>query len=469
MNLRSMVTGVWLFSALLLPAQTFQTIYHFSGPSGPYAEGQLLLIGNTLYGTTDSGGTWDAGTVFKVNTNGGGYAVLKSFTNTDVLFHTNTDGANPDTGVVLCTNRLIGTTFFGGYKARGTVFSMNTNGSDFVVLSHFNRTNGQNPFISLTLAGNVFYGAASGGTSNLGVIFRFTTDGTGFSNVKNFVATNGSFPYGGVTVDGATLYGSTQSGGDFNLGTLYSLDTSGGSFITLKSFAPGDGAYPRYKMILIGNALYGVTFGSGVATNSVIFRINTDGTGFTVIKRFSPADSLTGTNTDGWLVSGGLALWHGVLYGATQWGGYYDAGVVFKINPDGTGYAVLKHFPGSLGIKNGLNWNYDGMSPLSEPTVTNGVFYGTTAAGGFYGCGTIYSVTLPPPPPLQITNSAGQPVIFWSDDQLNRTLRTTTDLASGNWTNTVTLNWTNAASNPQQIGYRLPDAPNPAGAFFRLQ
>ena len=47
----------------------------------------LILSGSTLYGTTDHGGSSGNGTVFKVNTDGTGYTVLKNFTGSD--------GANP--------------------------------------------------------------------------------------------------------------------------------------------------------------------------------------------------------------------------------------------------------------------------------------------------------------------------------------------------------------------------------------
>ena len=43
----------------------------------------LVLSGGTLYGTTYLGGSSDKGTVFKVNTDGTGYTVLKSFTGSD--------------------------------------------------------------------------------------------------------------------------------------------------------------------------------------------------------------------------------------------------------------------------------------------------------------------------------------------------------------------------------------------------
>ena len=42
------------------------------------------MSGNTLYGTTDMGGNYD-GVVFKLNTDGSGYTVLKNFNCTMAL------------------------------------------------------------------------------------------------------------------------------------------------------------------------------------------------------------------------------------------------------------------------------------------------------------------------------------------------------------------------------------------------
>lgn len=44
----------------------------------------------------------------------------------------------------------------------------------------------------------------------------------------------------------------------------------------------------------------------------------------------------------------GLALSDNTLYGTTHTGGSFDAGTVFKLNVDGTGFAVLKHFQGAI-------------------------------------------------------------------------------------------------------------------------
>src|SRR6267154_5430154 len=62
-------------------AQTFTNLYGFTGGNYggvPYAG--LILLGNTLYGTTTAGGSSGNGTVFAVNTNGSGFTNLYSFT-----------------------------------------------------------------------------------------------------------------------------------------------------------------------------------------------------------------------------------------------------------------------------------------------------------------------------------------------------------------------------------------------------
>ena len=470
MKTRIMAVGTWLISTFLLPAQIFHVIYHFTGSSSPYAQGQLLLTSNTLYGTTMGGGTSDRGTVFKINTNGSGYTVIKNFTALDTNTSTNTDGAEPMAGLVMWSNQLFGTAFAGGSGGKGTVFSVNTDGTNYVVLNNFSVTNGKNPYVGLTLAGNILYGTtAAGGISNKGAIFQINTDGTGFGLVKSFLASEGILLLGCVTVGSNTLYGTTYQGGVSNRGTIYSIGTDGNGFTILKTFSDGDGRQPRYGLVFCDNSLFGVTDGDGVNSNSVVFRINTDGNLYTVIKRFSEPDPVYGTNWDGSYLRGGMVMWNGVLYGTTRWGGLYGNGVVFRVNPDGTGFAVLKYFSAATGTSGGSYLNTDGMYPLGDLMVANGVLYGTTQYGGNYGCGTIYSLTIPPTPPLQVTNPSGHPLIFWSDDGMNRILQTTTDLTSGGWTNVTILNWTNTVSNPQQIGYQIAFPFDLPAVYFRLR
>jgi len=77
----------------------------------------LVLAGSTLYGTTYQGGSGGCGVVFKVNTDGSGYAALKNFTG-------GSDGANPQASLVLAGGGLYGTTYWGGSYGHGVVFSV---------------------------------------------------------------------------------------------------------------------------------------------------------------------------------------------------------------------------------------------------------------------------------------------------------------------------------------------------------
>src|SRR5687768_16141460 len=64
-------------------AQTFKILKSFYTHDGAEPYGGLLLDGNTLYGTTTTGGgnypPTFYGNVFKVNTDGTGFSVLKRF------------------------------------------------------------------------------------------------------------------------------------------------------------------------------------------------------------------------------------------------------------------------------------------------------------------------------------------------------------------------------------------------------
>ena len=111
-------------------AQTFTVLYAFTGsPDGNSPFGGVVRDGaGNLYGTTELGGTHGVGTVFKVDANGT-EAVLHSFKG-------GTDGAYPFDGLVRdIAGNLYGTTEFGGTDGIGTVFKVDTSGSETVLQS----------------------------------------------------------------------------------------------------------------------------------------------------------------------------------------------------------------------------------------------------------------------------------------------------------------------------------------------
>src|SRR5882724_4683261 len=190
-------------------AQTFTTLHSFTAtPYPPYANndgaipaGGLILSGQTLYGTAADGGSSGFGTVFKVNTDGTGFATLHIFTAFDQPYGPNSDGANPFGGLILSGNTLYGTAANGGSSGAGTVFKVNTDGTVFTTLHSFTarsvsppyiNSGGAYPYCRLVLSGNTLYGTAGlGGSSGAGTLFKGNTDGTGFANLYSF--TGGSY------------------------------------------------------------------------------------------------------------------------------------------------------------------------------------------------------------------------------------------------------------------------------------
>jgi uncharacterized repeat protein (TIGR03803 family) len=84
--------------------------------ANPYA-GLVQGSDGNFYGTTEAGGTNNAGTVFKISTNGA-LTSLYSFTGTN-------DGANPYAGLVQGNDGYFyGTTYGGGTNGYGTVFRL---------------------------------------------------------------------------------------------------------------------------------------------------------------------------------------------------------------------------------------------------------------------------------------------------------------------------------------------------------
>ena len=204
----------------------FSILHHFTtmdaSPRGP-----LVLLGDRLYGTLARGAPGTAGGIFTIQTNGNGYSVLKRFTASD--------GASPEAGLVTDGTALYGTTSYSGVTnssiyGYGTVFKMNTNGSGYSILKQFSGPDGCFPQCSLLLSGSRLYGTTTyggvdivGGLSGSGTLFKINTDGSGFIVLHQFAGTNGAQPIAGPVILNNTLYGTTVNGGASSHGTIFGL------------------------------------------------------------------------------------------------------------------------------------------------------------------------------------------------------------------------------------------------------
>jgi uncharacterized repeat protein (TIGR03803 family) len=364
-----------------------------SDGASPYAG--LILSGNTLYGTAYQGGSSGNGTVFAVNTNGTGFTNLHSFTAlSSVTYGNNSDGANPTAGLILSGNTLYGAAFQGGSSGNGTVFAVNTDGTGFTNLHSFAasdpyplNSDGANPEAGLILSGNTLYGTAlQGGTNGSGTVFAVNTDGTGFTNLHSFTVVSGYLytnsdgqnPSAGLILSGNTLYGAAFHGGSLGNGTVFAVHTDGTGFTNRHSFTYSDGAAPQAGLILSGNTLYGTARIGGSSGYGTVFAVNTDGTGFTILYSFTATSGTLSTNSDGSQPYAGLILSGNTLYGTATGGGSSSYGTVFSLSfgPD-SAPPVITAQPVSQTVNAGQSASFTvtatSTAPLSYQWVKDGV------------------------------------------------------------------------------------------------
>jgi uncharacterized repeat protein (TIGR03803 family) len=341
----------------------FTTLHSFTGAAlAPGSDGArptagLLLSGGTLYGTTIYGGSSGYGTVFAINTNGTGFTTLHSFSApspTDV----NSDGTLPQGELILSGNTLYGTAANAGDYGHGTVFSVATNGTGFSILHAFTGSgDGADPVCKLVLSGNTLYGTAhEGGNSGYGTVFAVNTDGSGFTTVYSFTGgSDGSVPWGGLVLSGDTLYG-TAGANNAGDGVVFAVNTNGTDFTILYSFTGGsDGVELEAPLILSGDTLYGTTDSGGNSGHGTVFSVETNGSGFTTLYSF------TGGSGGGGIagVWGGLVLSGNTLYGTAS-GGSAGDGMLFSLSlPISGPQFSLSLTPGSVTVDEGGDATYD--------------------------------------------------------------------------------------------------------------
>lgn len=314
-----------------------RTIYEFGSQNGDGktpAAGVVQDANGNYYGTTDYGGVYGQGTVYSLTQSGAKWSekILYSFTG-------ESDGAVPEGGLLYdsVTGTLFGTTYFDGVHACGTVFEL----------------------------------TPSNGVWTLSTLWSFQggNDGCNPERSVHIGAKNG------------TLIGITTYGGRSNYGTVFELAQRAGiwSGKVLYSFANADGAYPADIDIDATDYIaYGVTSSGGFDDGGVLFSLNL---------KDRPKEKVL-YNFDG-VYPVGLTFDKAddVLFGVTEHGGSYNEGGVFEFIQNGNKWNANQfHSFGASG---------DGAYPTSRPIMdkTTGVLYGTTAEGGAYGGGTVWTAT----------------------------------------------------------------------------
>ncbi len=371
--MKKLILFISISAYLLICSSVFAqtTLLNFDGTAnGNYPSCPLIYDGTFLYGVTEYGGTNDKGTIFKLLPDGTGYVKLLDFGGT-------TNGSNPVVSLMYDGTFLYGMTDYGGTNDMGTIFKLLPDGTGYVNLLDFaGTTNGHTPWGSLISDGTFLYGMTwAGGTGNQGTIFKLLPDGTGYVKLLDFAGTtNGSYPFGSLIYDGTWLYGTTESGGTNDKGTIFKIMPDGTGYSTLLNFnGTTTGRYPRGSLIYDGTFLYGMTQQGGTNNKGTIFKIMPDGTGY--VKLLDFAGTTNGSYPQGSLISYGTCL-----YGTTGQGGTNDKGTIFKIMPNGTGYAKLSDFDGPT----------NGRTPNGSLISDGTCLYGMTRFGGTNNYGTVF-------------------------------------------------------------------------------
>jgi uncharacterized repeat protein (TIGR03803 family) len=308
-------------------------------------------------------------------------------------FRGGTDGANPYAGLIQdAAGNLYGTTASGGAFGFGTVFKLDTTGTESVLHSFTGTPDGSSPYAGLLrdTVGNLFGttntgGSGQGCSSGCGTVFKLDTPGKE-TVLHSFTGAAYEYevsPLAGLIRDPAgNLYGTTAGlygaclfqGRWYYCGTVFKLNAAGNATLLFRFSGGAYGAIPYAGLVrdAAGN-LYGTTVFGGAYpyTHGTVFKLDTTGKE-TVLHSFT--GGADGANPYAGLIQDAA----GNLYGTTASGGASGSGTVFKLDTTGK-ETVLHSFTGGA----------DGANPHAGLILdAAGSLYGTTTNGGASGFGT---------------------------------------------------------------------------------
>ena len=218
-----------------------KVIHNFTGGSDGGVPGAVNLIWDSagnFYGTTQAGGKYANGVVYKFTpTSGGSWkeTVIYNFTGSS-------DGSEPTSGVIFdAAGNLYGTASAGGLKACGpgsqdycgTVFELTpSNGKwRFTRLHAFHGSDGWTPFFALTSStvGSLYGSTMAGGPDDDGLVFKLSQSGNSWTEtvLHSLDQKDGTAPGQLMLGSQGSLYGPTSIGGlgpDPGYGVLFSIN-----------------------------------------------------------------------------------------------------------------------------------------------------------------------------------------------------------------------------------------------------
>ncbi|HTA24458.1 MAG TPA: choice-of-anchor tandem repeat GloVer-containing protein [Terriglobales bacterium] len=335
----------------------YQVIYWFSGGQ---STSQLLFDGSgNLYGTTQAGGANNLGTVFELTQSRGIWTAntLYSFGGYP------TDGTNPVAALIFdSAGNLYGTTLKGGTFGAGTVFELSSDGLggwvESLLYEFEGKPDGASPEspVAFDASGNLFGTTSGGGSSEeqycflnqfggCGTLYELTPGAGGWTEtvVHDFGASSsdGHWAFSGVIFDASgNMYGTTLAGGgggncDAGCGIAYGFSPGAGGVWTEHILANFN-----YKQNLLGGSpvglvfdaygnLYGAAQLGGAGNEGTIFTLRRNAHGFTPIVLYNFTGGTDGAEPVGVVFDAIRTHLYGIAFlGGNGQGGLGD-GTVF--------------------------------------------------------------------------------------------------------------------------------------------
>lgn len=388
-----LLMAVMLLVWVPVAAQTYETIYNFSGgaDSGNPQYGVTIDSSGNLWGTTEQ-------TVFQISHRG--FTTIYKFAN---------GVSNPQDVLLDPSGRIWSATYYLGDRncdppdGCGTLFTLRPYPATSPTTNHYWKENTvysfhgsaqgdgsfPNPGLIMDGAGNIFGTTQSGGSAcDCGTIFEFSPTGQ-MTTLYAFTGGNdGKAPLSGLVAIGDNFYGTTSFGGTAGNGVIYKLALVGGSWVQtpIHSLQGSDeGSYPYGGLTADSDGnLYGSTLAGGSGGGGTVFKL-TNNAG---VWSYQLAYSLVGVGGP----TGNLAVdSQGNIYGSTEADGAFNGGSAFELMPSGQGwtYRTLHDFCLS---------GCEGFAPLGKVTLDSaGNLYGTTVDGGTgcapIGCGLVWKIS----------------------------------------------------------------------------
>jgi len=384
-----------------------KVLYSFTdGPDGAYPNSVILDTAGNLYGPAWAGGDLNCsndfpnsgcGVVFELTPSGNGESQERVL----YAFQGGTDGIGPNGLIFGADGNLYGTTQSGGTDNFGTVFELSPNGdgnwTESILYSFQNGSDGSQPSSPIFDTSGNLYGISYGYASN--AIFELSPPkqkGGNWTETTIYTTGNGSYTWlSGLVFDRhGNLYGGWYP--NVCCGGVFELKQVGKSwqYTDLYDFLGGGNGGEPLSGVLLGNQ--GNMYGTGIAGGNdwgIAFELRRVRGEWTqiMLHNFCSRNKCA----DGaWPFAGLVFDQVGNLYGTTEVGGAAcpgdGCGVVFRLSPAKRGKwaeTVLHSFKGGL----------DGYGPLGG-VILDGKrdIFGVTEIGGTssgQGYGTVFEIT----------------------------------------------------------------------------